>query len=177
MQEENADYVRLARISRPWGNKGEVVADNLEGGLRYFEPGNRLKVFPPDGSALELELAKAREHKGRVILSFADIATISDAERLRGAEVRCEKCDLETLPDGRYYLNDLVGCNMMDAETGRELGTVGEVYEPPGGVLLFSVLRENGTEMMVPFATEICREVDLNAKRIKVRLPKGIEEL
>ena len=177
MKKEEVEYVTLARIVRPWGNKGEVAADNLEGGLRYFAPGTRLQVFLPNHAVVELELTRAREHKGRVILGFVGIGTISDAERLQGAEVRCEKRALATLPDGEYYLDDLIGCNMVDAATGRQIGTVHDVYEPPGGVLLFSVLAGRDRELLVPFATEICREVDLDAQRILVELPEGMEEL
>ncbi len=177
MKKEEAEYVTLARISRPWGNKGEVAADNLAGGLRHFVPGTRLEVLLPNRTALELELARAREHKGRVVLRFAGFATISDAERLRGAEVRCEKSDLEPLPDGEYYLDDLIGCSMVDASTGRVLGSVEDVYEPPGGVLLFSVVDDSRKEMLVPFAAEICQDVDLDGKRILVQLPEGMEDL
>ena len=190
MQKEGAEYVTLARISRPWGNKGDVAAENLAGGLRHFEPGARLDVRLPNRTLLELELVRAREHKGRVILGFAGYATISDAERLRGAEVRCEKGGLEPLPDGEYYIDDLIGCSMVDDATERSLGRVEEVYEPPGGVLLFSVVDEQlrgfyrstfvdeaGEEMLVPFAAPICRDVDLDSGRIRVTLPEGMEDL
>lgn len=177
MQKEGAEYVTLARISRPWGNKGDVAAENLAGGLRHFEPGARLDVRLPNHTLLELELVRAREHKGRVILGFAGYATISDAERLRGAEVRCEKGGLEPLPDGEYYIDDLIGCSMVDDATERSLGRVEEVYEPPGGVLLFSVVDEAGEEMLVPFAAPICRDVDLDSGRIRVTLPEGMEDL
>lgn len=176
MKEEN-EHLTLARITRPRGNKGEVAAENLSRGLRSFEPGRRVEVALPNQETLELEIASAWEHKGRLILGFAGFDSISDAERLRGAEVVVKRGELEPLPDGEYYLDDLVGCKMVDETTGRELGSVEDVYEPPGGVLLLSVVDESRKEMLVPLANEICRDLDVESRRITVRLPEGMEDL
>ena len=174
---EGSEYLALARILRPRGNKGEVAAENLSGGLRYFAPGRTAEVALPNRERLELEIDSAWEHKGRLILGFVGFDSISDAERLRGGVVEARRGDLEPLPDGEFFLDDLVGCSMVDEVTGRGLGLVEEVYEPPGGVLLLSVVGESRKEMLVPFVTEICRDTDLQARRITVRLPAGMEEL
>ena len=176
MKEEN-DYLTLARITRPRGNKGEVTAENLSGGLRGFEPGRRVEVALPSRNRLELEIDSAWEHKGRLILGFAGVDSISEAERLRGGEVLVKRGELEPLPHGEYYLDDLVGCRMVDEATGRDLGSVEDVYEPPGGVLLLSVVDDSRKEMLVPLANEICRDVDTESRRITVRLPEGMEDL
>ncbi len=174
---EDAEHVTLARITRPRGNKGEVAAENLSDGLRYFTQGGEVQAVLPDRTALELRIDRAWEHKGRLVLKFEGFDTISDAERLRFAELRVRKDALEPLPQGEYYADDLIGCRMVDQDSCRELGTVVDVYEPPGGVLLFSVEDSDGKELLVPFAKEICREVDIESRRIAVSLPAGMEDL
>lgn len=174
---EESEYLTLARITRPRGNKGEVAAENLSEGLRGFAPGKRVPVRLPNRKRVELEIDRAWEHRGRLILGFVGFASIPDAERLRGAVVEARRDELPPLPDGEYYLDDLVGCRMVDEASGRDLGLVGDVYEPPGGTLLLSVVDEDRKEMLVPFATEICRDIDLEQMRIAVRLPDGMEEL
>lgn len=174
---EGNEYLTLARITRPRGNKGEVAAENLSRDLRCFESGRTVDVALPDGTKLELEIDRAWEHKGRLILGFAGFGSISDAERLRGAEVRADRGALEPLPEGEYYLDDLVGCRVVDEAKGRDLGSVADVFEQPGGVLLLSVVDGSQKEMLVPFASEICRDVDIASKRIRARLPEGLEEL
>lgn len=172
-----AEYLTVAKIARPRGNKGEVAAENLVGGFDCFVEGRKLDVVLADRTQVVLQVESAWEHKGRLILKFEGIATIGDAERLRLAEVRMAKADLPGLPAGEYYFDDLVGCRLVDEATGRELGSVAEVYEPPSGALLFSVIDEERKEMLVPFVTEICRDVDIAAKRIVARLPEGMDEL
>ena len=174
---EDAEYLTIARITRPRGNKGEVAADDLVGKMRFFERGRKVRLALPARTRLELEIERAWEHKGRLILKFAGLGSIPDAERLRLAKVQVRRDSLEPLPNGEYYLDDLVGCGLVDDATRREVGSVAEVYEPPGGVLLLSVVDEERREMLVPFASEICREVDIESKRILVRLPDGMEDL
>ena len=174
---EDAEHVKLARITRPRGNKGEVAAENLSDGLRHFTVGGRVQAVFPDRTFLELRIVRAWEHKGRLILKFEGFDTISDADRLRFAELRVRKDALEPLPEGEYFVDDLIGCRMVDHDSSRELGTVADVYEPPGGVLLFSVEDGDGKELLVPFVKEICREVDIDSKRIAVSLPAGMEDL
>ncbi len=174
---EEAEYRTLARITRPRGNKGEVTAENLAGGLRGFHAGSALQVVLPNRQELTLTIDRAWEHKGRLVLKFAGIDTITEAERLRLAEVLTKKEALGPLPEGEYFLDDLLGCRLIEEGTGRDMGAIAEVYEPPGGVLLFSVVDSERKEMLVPFANEICREVDIESRRIVVRLPEGMEDL
>lgn len=174
---EGTEYLTLARIIRPRGNVGEVAAENLAGGLRSFNVGRSVQVVRPNGETADLTIAGAWEHKGRLILHFTGIASIGDAERLRLAEVRAKRTELGPPPEGEYYFDDLVGCRLVDEGTGREMGTVAEVYDQPGGAPLFSVLDCESREMLVPFANEICREVDIESKRIVARLPEGMEDL
>ena len=84
---------------------------------------------------------------------------------------------LEPLAEGEYYFDDLVGCRLEEETTGREIGSIAEIFEPPGGVLLLSVVDADQKEMLVPFAMEICRAVDVGAKRVVARLPEGMEDL
>ena len=174
---EETEYLTLARITRPRGNRGEVAAENFADGLRRFTQGTKVEALLPNGTPLELGIDRAWEHKGRLILKFSGFNTIGDAERLRFATLRVKKSALESLPEDEYFLDDLIGCRMVEQATGREIGTVSEVFEPPGGVLLFSVEDSEGKEMLVPFANEICKEIDIAAGCIEVRLPEGMEDL
>ncbi len=170
-------YLTVAKIARPRGNRGEVAAMNLCGDLRCFSQGARLDVVLADRTRVELEVERAWEHNGRLILKFAGFDTISDAERLRLAKARLRKDAIEPPGEGEYLVDDLVGCRMVEESSGRDLGKVDAVYEPPGDVLLLSVLDSGRRELLVPFAEEICPEVDIEARRILVRLPEGMEAL
>lgn len=172
-----ATYLTVAKISRPRGNKGEVAAQNLVGDMDCFARARRLNVILADRTSLELEVEWAWEHNGRLILKFAGFESISDAERLRLAKARMDKAELSPPAEGEYFIDDLVGCKVMEESTGKDLGVVDEVYDPPGDVLLLSVIDTARRELLVPFVEEICPTVDISSKRILARLPQGMEEL
>ena len=173
---EEEKYLTIARIVRPRGNKGEVAAENRADSALRFAAGKSVRVVFADRAESDLAIENAWEHNGRLILKFAGVDSISAAEPFRGAEVRIPLQELGEAPEGEYFYDDLIGCRMIEDGSERELGEIRDIYEP-GGALLFSVIDKQGKELLVPFADDICREVDVAAKRIRVRLPEGLEEL
>lgn len=164
----------LARVARPRGVRGEVIAD---GGIENPE---RLLQFPrtylfPPGEPVKLESAWV--HDGRLVLKFRGIDSRNAAEALRDAELRIPLEDRPEPEAGEYYLADLVGCRLVDRASGRDEGEV-VAWQELGGPVVLEVQRP-GAEgpMLVPFAKAICREIDLAGRRILVDLPGGLKEL
>ena len=84
----NDEWVWLARIRRPQGRKGEVFADILTDFPDKFAERRRLWLLAKDASTpREVELAHHWLHKGGVVLHFAGVDSISDAETLAGMVV------------------------------------------------------------------------------------------
>jgi len=165
--------VMIGRIVRPHGNKGAVVvAPETDFGSSRFQPGARAHVLA-EGGPRGLEITTAREHDGRWVVGFAGVATIDDAERLRGHELRVPAETLAALEPGGYYVHDLVGCEVRTVG-GVAVGRVVSVRLDTGVPLL--VVDGDG-EVLVPFAEPICRRVDPVARLIEVDPPDGLLEL
>lgn len=122
-----------------------------------------------------MEIENTWMHGDQVIFKFKGVDSISDAERLAGAEVSIPMEQRAEVPAGEYYQSDLVGCEVMEAN-GRLIGTVTD-FQETGGTPLLEVKTVDGKEMLVPFATSICTSIDIAAKRIQVILPDGLEDL
>jgi len=110
-------------------------------------------------------------HGDHLIFKFQGVDTISDAEKLAGAEVSIPFEQRATLSEDEVYQSDLVGCEVFDA-AGRSLGVVSD-FQETGGTPLLQV----GNDLLIPFAKEICTKVDLENKRITVNLPDGLLDL
>lgn len=121
-----------------------------------------------------LEVENVWRHGDRVIFKFRGVDSISDAEKLAGAEVSIPKGERADLPDGEYFQTDLIGCTVFDRD-GKVVGTV-EGWQEYGGPALLEV-NANGREVLIPFAKSICIEIDPGQKRIVVDLPEGLREL
>lgn len=132
----------------------------------------------PQGERRALELESHWGHKGRVVLKFRGVDSISDAEALVGSEIQIPQEQRAELEPGSTYVSDLVGCAVTVTEAGRErdVGQIAEVQFGAGEAPLL-VIREGGREHLVPFAAEFLESVDLEEKRVRMKLPEGMLEI
>ena len=183
MTAEPNEYVTLARILRPRGNRGEVAAEIL---TDFPERLTELRdVFLSDGKGapLRARLVSAWLSQGRgtqAIFHFEGCDSIAAAEKLRGIEVQIPLAERLQLPAGRFYVTDLIGCQVRETDAGKApLGVVRDVQftgEAVSGTPLLVVETPCGG-ILVPFAEDICRRIDLAARTIEVALPEGLRDL
>jgi 16S rRNA processing protein RimM len=169
------EYVALAKVFKPRGNRGEVAARDLCEDPDRFREDAVVSLLYPSGRREEKTIENAWYHQGRLIIKFAGVETISDAESLRGCEVQIPYEDLGPPPEGEHYDIDLIGCDVVAADSGRVIGKVQDLLESGGQPLL--EVRQEEKEILIPYTPEICLIVDIEAKRITVRLPDGLEDL
>ena len=158
----------------PQGRRGEVAAELHTSFSERFAERRKLVGLAPDGSRRELQLEEHWFHKGYVILKFAAIESISDAERLTGMELQIPEEQRAELEAGVAYISDLVGCSVADRD--RLIGTVTEVRFGAGEAPLL-VIRHDEQEFLVPYAEAFLKGTDLTARRIEMELPEGLLEL
>jgi len=173
-------WAAVARLGKPRGNRGEIWAIPLSDEPDRYRSLGEVYLFGPDGPVAGQAPAKVENawvHKGRWILKFRGCDSISDAERLAGAEVRIPLGERPAPPPGEFYHSDLAGCQVVERSTGAVLGNVTGLVEAGGASLLEVQPVESGKEILIPFARSICVEIDVKAKRIVVELPEGLKEL
>jgi 16S rRNA processing protein RimM len=173
-------WVWLARIRRPQGRKGEVLAELLTDFPEKFSERKRLWLIQEDGAAAprEVELLDHWPHKGSMILHFAGIDSISAAEELAGLVVAIPRGERIPLVEDEAYISDLVGCALVDVAGGAavDVGEIADVDRSAGPVALL-VVRGTTGEILVPFAKSYLRRIDLEARRVEMALPEGLVDL
>jgi 16S rRNA processing protein RimM len=131
-----------------------------------------------DGTRRELQLEEHWFHKGGVVLKFAGVESISDAEQLAGLELQIPFEQRVELEEGAAYVSDVVGCEVWirNADGQRLLGTVSEVQFGAGEAPLLVVRAKSGAgqEILVPYAEEFLKSVDFRQRRIEMELPEGL---
>lgn len=166
--------VLVGFIARTHGNKGQVILKSeSDFPEQRFRTGARLFARIGQGPIETLEVTSARFQQGRPILGLAGFSSISEAERLAGAELRIPESEQEPLPEGMYYHHQLIGCEVV-TNTGQSLGRVKDVHG--GGNATRIVVKGPRAEIMIPLAHDICA-VDVAAKRITVTPPAGLLEV
>lgn len=170
---ETPDGIVIARIARAFGIKGEVTAEILTEFPERFED-VEIVLLRRRGFEREAELESHRFHKGRVLLKFVGVDSMSDAELLAGCDVVIPEDELYELPEGEdfFYEFQLIGCE-VETDSGDAVGVVEALMETGAGYLL-RIRKTNGREALVPFVDEICVEVDTDARRIVIDPPEGL---
>jgi 16S rRNA processing protein RimM len=165
------DFITLARVVKTQGRRGEVavelhtdIPDRLHAGLR-------VSALAEEDSRRELQIEDAWPHKEWLVLKFAGVESISDAEVLIGSELQVPLTERAELEPGAAYVSDLVGCVLFDRD--REVGTIRDVRFGAGEAPLL-VIGSGKSELEIPYAQEFLVRVDLGIKRIEMNLPEGL---
>jgi 16S rRNA processing protein RimM len=167
------DLVAIAKIVRPRGLRGEVVADVLTDFPDRFEGLKGVTLLLPDGRRDELKIESFWFQSGRVILKFEGIDKVEDAEGLRDSEVCVAEAEAVELEEDEYFDWQLTGCR-VETPDGETIGEVREVMRTGGTEIL--VIENVDREYLIPFAGSICTDVDVDAKIIKIDPPEGLLE-
>jgi len=167
------ELVTIAKIAKPRGLKGELVADLLTDFPKRFGGLEDVTAVMPDGSRLELKIEKAWFQNGRIVLKFQGADSIEDAELFRNAEICVAESEAVQLESEEYFDWHLEGCT-VEMVDGTQLGKVRELMRTGGTENLVVEGGEKG--FLIPFAEAICIEVDVENKRIVVDPPEGLLE-
>ena len=137
-------------------------------------PGVKLLALGKTGQRSELEVEDVWDHKGRLVLKFHGVDSISDAESLKGCELQVPAAERIKLGAGSAYVSDLTGCRVTDQ--GREVGVVADVIFGAGEAPLL-VIREGTKEYLVPLAQEFLEALDVEHKQVHMKLPAGMLDI
>jgi 16S rRNA processing protein RimM len=177
------DWVLLAHIVRPQGRNGEVLADLFTDFPQHFAQRKRLCLRPPPGSASagvrEARVVSHWLHKGRVVLKFAQVDSITDAEILRGFDVVVPREERIPLEGDAVYVSDLVGMKVVDVNGGTavDAGEITDVDPEGAGPAMLVVRSVAGEELLIPFVRAYLRKMDIEGKRLEMDLPRGLLDL
>jgi 16S rRNA processing protein RimM len=171
------DFVSVARVAKTQGRFGEVAVEVHSDAPERFAPGVRLFALANDGTRRQLQIEELWPHKGMLVLKFAGVDSISDAEALVRCELQVPAAERAQLEAGWTYVSDLVGCTVFDG--GCEVGKITGVEFGAGEAPLLVVKTGAGgsakeREYEIPFAEAYLQSVDPAKKQVRMALPEGM---
>ncbi len=173
-------WVLLAHIVRPQGRHGEVLADIFTDFPGHFSQRKRLFLRPPatgqTSPMQEVKVVSHWLHKGRVVLKFAQVDSMTEAENLRGFDVVIPREERMPLSGDAVYVSDLLGVRVIDVSRGGfvDAGEITDVEPEGAGPAMLVVRSQAGDEILIPFVRAYLRKMDLEGKRLEMDLPEGL---
>jgi 16S rRNA processing protein RimM len=151
-------------IGRPHGVRGEVAVE-----LHTDEPERRFatgEVLLEEGGTRQFTVRSARNHSGRLLVSFAELVDRAGAEAVRGVLLTAAvEPDERPAAPGEFYDRHLIGMRATTPE-GAEVGTVRSVLHLPAQDIL--EIETAAGPRLVPFVEALVPDVDLEAGRLTV---------
>ena len=175
--ESSADFITLARVVKTQGRHGEVATEVHSTVPDRFQVGMKLLALPKGSGEprREVEVEEFWPHKEWLVLKFRGVDSISQAEEFIGSELQVPASQRAQLDPGWNYVNDLVGCMVLDH--GREIGRIENVEFGAGEAPLLVVNAGSGKKFEVPFAEAYLEGVDVASRQVRMNLPEGLLEI
>ena len=166
------DCYLLGEIVKTHGLKGYVIAlldvDDPKAyqDLQFVFLHNKSNLIPFVIKDIQIDNKKT-------FIKFEDIESIETAHTLIGSQLFLPLDSLPSLPEGKYYFHDLIGCNVF--HDGDIIGKVIQIIDLPNNEIM--VVKYKSKDLLIPIKDEIIQKVDLEKKTIFTSLPNGLLEL
>lgn len=163
-----SEFIEAGKITNVQGLMGEVRVDAWVDSPLFFKQFSTLYIGKEH---IPLTLTNARAHKRMAILKFEGITDVSSALVIRGQVVSFRR-DQVTLPEGHFFIADLIGLDAIDSETGAILGKIDEVLTPPSHNIY--AIRGGERDILVPAVPTFVKETNIAEGYIKVFMMEGL---
>ncbi|MEW6725700.1 MAG: ribosome maturation factor RimM [Bacillota bacterium] len=167
----SGELIAIGKVVNTQGHRGAVrvllLTDFPE---RFLELDSVILVQGERQTVMHVEQASL--HKAFAVLKFREIEDMNGAEAVKGAVLKLPREKLVPLPDGRYYIFDIVGLDVFTVD-GNLLGKVKDVLQT-GANDIYVVAGTDGKEVLIPALKQVVREIDLEGRRMQVDPPEGL---
>lgn len=143
---------------QPWADSGEFL---LQFGIFYFNEG-----------ASKIKVIRSRVHKNVVVAKLDGVDTVEAADALRGKVLYIDRADAN-LPEGRYFIQDLIGLSVIDADNGTKYGVIEDVTQTLANDV-YHIRGNDGKTYYIAAVDEVLAGTDLEAGTVSIHAMKGM---
>ena len=161
--------IAVGRINSTWGLRGHVKVTPLTSNPLRLQPGAVLLIRGEPREVIDVAYPK-----GYPCVVFEGYENPNAAAELSGTLIEIPEDELPPLPEGEFYVHDLVGLAVVDGE-GATLGRLAEVIRT-GANDVYIVRREGERDVLIPAIPDVVLEIDLAAGRMRIEVIPGLLE-
>lgn len=168
------DLLEVGKIVNTHGLRGEVKVVAWTDSPEVFE--DIEYVYAKKNDEYErLDVKSIKYQKGNLIIKFPQIKDIDEAQMYKNKVLYAERGMLGELPEGVHYIADLIGLEIVK-EDGETVGTIADVFNT-GANDIYDVKREGRKNLLIPVIDDVVLNIDIDNKKVTVRMMEGLDEL
>lgn len=161
-------YLEVGQVVGTHGVRGEMRVQPWCDSADQLKP---LRTLYLDAGKTAVGAA-CRTHGTVALVKLDGVDTVEKAQALRGAVLYVHRDDLK-LPPGRFFIADLLGLRVVDADTGEDYGALCDVSHT-GANDVYHLRRPNGAEVLIPVIPDVVRQVDIDGGVVRITPLKGL---
>ena len=163
-------YLELGRIVGTHGVRGELRVNPWCDTPDFAK---RFKTLYWDKNGEKpVTVLSCRPHGNIVLLRLEGIETMEAAAALKNRMLWLRRKDAKLAP-GTWFIEELIGCDVLDADEGGRYGTLTDVSQT-GANDVWHVTAEDGQEYLLPAIPDVVIDADVANNRVLIRPLKGI---
>jgi 16S rRNA processing protein RimM len=162
-------FVVIGKFRRPHGIKGELVMTVLTDFPDLVQPGQ--SIYLGEGYT-PYQVKSTRWHGGDLLVALEELPDRTAVEIFRNIMVYMKAEDIPELPEGEYYIHQLVGLDVI-TDKGQALGKIKEVLVT-GANDVYLVENDEGKEILLPVIEEVILEIDHQSEKVLVHILPGL---
>ncbi len=166
------EFLEVGKIINTHGLRGEVKVVTWTDSPEVFEELSYV-VAKMHGEEVRLDVSGVKYQKNNIIVKFAQFDSIEKAEQYKNAVLLASRDELGELPEGVYYIADLIGCSVF--ADGEKIGVLADVFST-GSNDVYDIKREGRKNLLVPIIEGVLKSVDIENKEIVIKIPEGLED-
>jgi len=166
------NYIQTGEIVAVHGIKGEL---KIYPWADYPEFLEEFDIFYIQANKMHYKALYAEEvrcHKNVVLVKFEGIDTVEQAREYIGKIVYLDRDEIE-LEEGTYFIEDLIGCSVINDETAETVGEV-KAVDNFGASDVYTIVNAQGKEFMFPAVDEFLVSTDIDKKEIRIKVIEGM---
>lgn len=164
-------YLEIGKITNVHGLHGEVKVIPWCDDAAFLCSFDVLYI-DKDGKNI-VQVRRARVQQNMVIMQLDGVDTREQAEAMRNTVLYMDRNDVE-LEEGTYFVQDLIGLTVIDADSGKVWGKIRDVLQT-GANDVYSIWNEEAKkEYLAPAIPDVVLETDINAGTMTIRPLKGL---
>lgn len=161
-------YIEIGKIINTHGLKGHVKVEPWCDGIETFEYLKRVFI-----NNKEYNVESVKSQKNLFLLKLAELNKVEEAELLKGKIINAQEDEMLPLPEGVYYIKDIIGLSVYEGE--KFIGEITDWIET-GSNNVYVIKRSKGKDVLIPAIDSVIKEIDIENKRMSVNMLEGLME-
>ena len=162
-------YIETGQIVSTHGTDGRLKVLPWCDGAEFLTQFEEFYLSPAGGKTLQVQSAKV--HGRTVLIKASGIDTMEQAQALKDQIIYIDRDDID-LPDGEYFIQDLIGGKVFDVSSDELLGELTGIDKLPANDVW--QISSNGKTYLLPAIPSVVIDIDIDNGKILINPLKGI---